>query len=94
MSAAWDCGTPRSQGNAFSAGFVQPVRPPVSFVTAVGQMRSNVITPRQVVSGDAVETRLALNSAGKFVQTRMDVPSQCIATGADKKVIRTTKAAI
>ena len=95
MSAVWADGSPRSQGNAFGIGFVQPVRPSVSIVNAVGQMRmAPATTARKVVRGDAVNTRLALNSAGKFVQTRMAVPSFSIATIDDKKVNRQRKAAI
>ena len=75
-----------STANAFNwRAFVQPVRPAVSIVNAVGQMRVTPAKPaRKVVQGEATSTRQALNSSGKFVQVRMDVPSTSIAAKSDR----------
>ena len=75
-----------STANAFNwRAFVQPVRPAVSIVNAVGQMRVAPTKPvRKVVQVDAPGTRRALNSAGRFVQVRMDVHSTSIAPKSDQ----------
>lgn len=96
MSAVWDCGTPRSQNNAFAgAGFVQPTTPSKS-APVRGYERPGYIEPRKVIKSDAANTRLALNNSGKLVRVCMGLqkPSLTIATLADRKVIRKREAAI
>ena len=64
--------------------FVQPHRPPAPLT--VGQNIKNIKEPRKILKNDAEDTRLVLNSAGRFVRTSMKNhnPSLSIAKKSDQ----------
>ena len=97
MSAdLWEDGTPKSRGNTFEgAKFIQPVRPDSNLTDPFnGQATKFISEPRVVVIGDAENTAMAFNTAGKLMRVKMIVPGPSIATIADKKTNPQVKAAI